>query len=666
MYGTKRMKNKVVEFVKRISVFQVINIVLFLIITVLITPVYETNDDQAMAYVAMGAYGERDFHLVFINVILGKLLVFLFSVFPGLNWYVVLYEVLIFTAITMLINIFEKKCEKKFAAFPIILIIYLFAVNYYYYVQFSKSAGILPAVGLLYSVFLTEEKQRKWYKYILPGLLIVCGSCYRFEVLYMVGFLFIPLLLYVFWKAEKKQKMFFFVYGALVCVAVFGLRIADRALYKADEEWAYYLDYNQKRAKLTDYGWPNYQRNREELTALGISLVDYENFQTWDFADRDLFDTEVLENLIAINERDEQESVWRKYCLLFVPGFLEYSFAVFLFLAVAYFFVHSFRQRKIVGILSIIAFLVAELVLVLRGRFLIYRIDISVALALAIICYYLAVSNGEVKSNVKSQWLFIGASCVAMLFAGKDVVTDIKEDWQAVARNHEINQLLRNDEDNYLIGTAASGVLRTNIWEAVDEGEYANIFRMGGWFTESPVFLNQMKTENIDNLYEAFVTREDVYCVDSEAYGYKLSYLIENYNPNARMVLVKNINGNLIWKVVTEELQIDLSSYEDGSEVLNHDISVSYTEEGMVVEGLIYEPDTDSYKQKVYIMVCNDENGAQSTSYATLSVNEMSADRMNGRYATITARVNGTFTGEEQLYILVENENGRYFVEWKE
>lgn len=660
------MKNKVVDFVKRISIFQVINIVLFLIVTVLITPVYETNDDQAMAYVAMGAYGERDFHLVFINVILGKLLVFLFSVFSGLNWYVVLYEVLVFTAITMLINIFEKKCEKKFAAFPIILIIYLFAVNYYYYVQFSKSAGLLPTVGLLYSVFLIEEKEERWYKYLVPGALIVLGSCYRFEVLYMVGFLFIPLLIYVFFKVEKKQKIFFFVYGALVCVMVFGLRIADRALYKSDEEWAYYLDYNQKRAKLTDYGWPNYQKNSEELTALGISLVDYENFQTWDFADRDLFDVEVLENLIAINERDEQESIWRKYCLMFIPGFLQYSFAVFLFLAVAYYFSHALGQRKIVGLLSIMAFFVAEMVLVLRGRFLIYRIDISVALALAVICYYLAVTSGDVSSNRKSQYLFIGVSCIAMLFAGKNVVADITEDWQAVARNHEINQLIRNDEDNYLIGTAASGVLRTNIWEAVDEGEYANIFRMGGWFTESPVFLNQMKAESIENLYQAFTTREDVYCVDSEAYGYKLSYLRENYDANAQMVLVKNINGYLIWKVVTEELQVDLSSYEDGSELLTHDISVSYTEDGMLVEGIIYEANTDSYKQNVYIVVCDDEMGAQRTSYATLAVNEMSTDRMNGRYADVTARMNGTFTGEEHLYILVENENGRYFLEWKE
>ncbi len=662
----KYKTNMAEEIKKRMSIFQILNLLLFLVINIVLNPIYESNDDQAMAYVAMGVWGERDFHLVFINIILGKLLVLLFSIFPGLNWYVVLYELLMFVAITMLINIFEKKCQKKLWAFPIILIIYLFASSYYYYVQFSKAAGILPAVGFLYSIYLIERKECKWYKYILPGTLIILGTFYRFDVIYFIGFIFIPILAYVFLCAEKKQKIFFFSYGILVLVLAFGLRITDRMIYQSDKDWAYYMDYNTKRAILTDYGWPNYQANIERFNELGISVVDYDNFQTWDFADRDLFDTEVLEELIKINESTRSVDIWGNYCKIFIPGFLRYSFTGFMFLAIAYLFTHGEGKRKYIGVATIMAFLIAEFILVVRGRFVIYRIDISAGLAVAAICCYLAVNNQSSKYEKNSNVIYIFVTCMVMLIAGKDVIADIKDHHERLEKNYEINQLLRTEDGIYLTGTTTGGIYRTNIWKGIDEGEYGKIFRMGGWLTESPVFLKQMEKEGIQNLYEALVSREDVYCVDNDSYRYKLAYLNENYNPDTQMFLAKNINGNLIWKYVTEDLQIELADYKDGTALLTHEVAVSYTEEGLLVEGVIYEPNTNSFEQKVYVVLCDEEAGTQNAYYATLGVNATSTDKMNGRYAAFSARMNGTFTGEEKMYVLVDNENGSYFVECME
>ena len=634
------------------------------IINVFLNPTYDVYDDQTIAYIAMGVYGERNFHLVFVNALLGKVLVLLFSLFPGLNWHVVLYEVLMFIAITMLINMFEKKCTKKFHAFPIILIIYIFAASYYYYVQFSKCAGILPIAGLLYSVWLTEQEERKWYKYILPGALILLGTFYRFNVIYMIGFIFIPILIYVFFKANKKQKSFFFVYGALILVLAFGFKLGDLAVYRMDEGWAHYLDYNEKRAFLTDYGWPDYYNNTQKFEELGISIVDYENFLTWDFGDRDLFDLETLEALIEIKSGEETSGLLSRFFMAFIPGFLKYTFAGFLFLAIAYLMVHGDGKRKYIGICTIIMFLMVELILVYRGRYLLYRMDISATLALVVICFYLAATEKAYIYTKRSDWLFLAATCIMALVVSKDVVSDIMENRQMVENNSEINQLLRADDSNlYMVSTSSGGVCVTNIWEAVAEGDYANIFRLGGWLTESPIFHEQMEKEGIENLYSAMIREENVYCVDKTNYGYKLAYLRENYDANVDMILVKNIHGTLIWKAVTEDLQVDLNNYADGTQILEYDTSISIQEDEIQVEGTVYEPDTDSFKQKVYVVICDGVTGEQKAYYATQIVNEAIGDKTNGRYGAFYTQIDGGYTGEEQIYILLENENGYYYIE---
>lgn len=660
------MKDRVVEIYKRVGIYQIINIVLFLLITLFLNPTYDVYDDQTMAYIAMGVYGKQDFHLIFINVIIGKLLVFLFSIFPGLNWHVALYEVLVLIAITMLINMFEKKCEKKFHTFPIILVIYMFAVSYYYYVQFSKCAGLLPVVGLLYSIYLTELGERKWYKYILPGALIVVGTFYRFEVIYMIGFIFIPILLYVFLKADKRQKTCLFVYGTLVLVLAFGFRIVDKAIYYADDDWAYYLEYNKNRAGLMDYGWPDYYNNVEKFEELGISIVDYDNFQTWDFGDRDLFNLDVLKALIEIRDSEESVNLWSRYCLVFIPGFLEYSFAGFFFLSIAYLLMHGKGNRKYIGFTSVGIFFLAELVLVYRGRYLQYRIDVSAGLAIIAICFYLAVKNSESESMKRSNWLFAVATSIVAIFAARDIPVDIVENRSIVQNNQEINQLLREDEDSiYIVGTSSGGVCTTNIWGAIEESDYSNIFRLGGWLTESPIFREQLEKAGIENLYSAMIDGEDVYCVDNVSYGYKLAYLRENYNANVDMILVKNIQGKLLWKVVTKGLDVELADYNDGMQVLNQDVAVSYTESGIQVEGVVYEPDTNSYKQNMYVVISDKESGIDKAYYVTQTVNETSEDKMNGRYAAFYTKIDMAYTGEERIYILVENENGNYYIECK-
>ena len=58
--------------------------------------IYEQNDDLAMQFIANGYFtGTPDFHLVFINVIIGHFLSFLYTHFLGVEWYSLLMIALV-------------------------------------------------------------------------------------------------------------------------------------------------------------------------------------------------------------------------------------------------------------------------------------------------------------------------------------------------------------------------------------------------------------------------------------------------------------------------------------------------------------------------------------------------------------------------------------------
>lgn len=70
------------EFKKNnIGMAILINIIVLFTCIFIFNPVFETNDDSAMAEIAYGVYGGYSSHLVFINALIGKGLMILLTFF---------------------------------------------------------------------------------------------------------------------------------------------------------------------------------------------------------------------------------------------------------------------------------------------------------------------------------------------------------------------------------------------------------------------------------------------------------------------------------------------------------------------------------------------------------------------------------------------------------
>ena len=101
-------------FLKQINIFilsLIINIVLFALFFCFITPHFQTNDDNMMMEIASGTLtGQPSAYLIYINIIIGKLLVFLYSFLPNINWYPILFYFIHFISmIVIFYSLFSRK-----------------------------------------------------------------------------------------------------------------------------------------------------------------------------------------------------------------------------------------------------------------------------------------------------------------------------------------------------------------------------------------------------------------------------------------------------------------------------------------------------------------------------------------------------------------------------
>ncbi len=81
----------------------VVNSILFAIFLTCTTPMYESDDDQGMQYIASGFYtGRPDAHLVYTNILIGWVLKFLYGSWAGCNWYFIYLLAVHFAALTVI------------------------------------------------------------------------------------------------------------------------------------------------------------------------------------------------------------------------------------------------------------------------------------------------------------------------------------------------------------------------------------------------------------------------------------------------------------------------------------------------------------------------------------------------------------------------------------
>jgi hypothetical protein len=278
---------------------------LFALVILLILPAYQTNDDALMSMFAAGQAValEPDEHLVFTNVIIGKLLKLLYTHFPQMlwyGWYLVATQWI--STIGLLYCFMRPRYRRlRMAGF----VVYFFTLGLYFLVnlQFTSTstlAGITGALILLLLLRVQTLTNKEQIRLAVSALfLLVWGGLIRRETFPLSLILASPSFLAAYWFSPAKRRIAVLVCSVVVlATGCFVLAEKyDEACY-SEPAWQAYSQYNPPRAKFNDEKWGAYKPETKHIfDQVGWSINDHQMIMSW-YNDDPIYDLQNLNQIL--------------------------------------------------------------------------------------------------------------------------------------------------------------------------------------------------------------------------------------------------------------------------------------------------------------------------------------------------------------------------------
>ncbi len=561
--------------VKALIIALSVNILIVLVCFFVFYPVFETNDDNGLIAIASGIRGVREPHIVHTNILVGKLITTLYAAAPAVQWWSVLQIFLLFVSFFMVTYILLRDDITVVKVLFIAAVIGLFSYEGYVRIQYTKSAGIIAAAGLIL-VFYGLLKGRPLKRFIIIGMLLaLAGSFYRFQQFLCIVAIFSAMVIYAIMRyvqdfaKPRKSIVTAIVVGAVLLLAAGGLRAYDRSQYK-DPEWTAYLEFDKYRTEVLDYRVPDYDEHKEEYDSIGIDETAYKLMKSWTFQDPEKFTAETFKTIASFNEKRTIDAAFiKKFLKGFAKGLSkEATFFCFAMAFMGWLLAGKHKVRKWVSLLVMgLAILAMNAYLYYAGRFMINRVDVGIWFAATLILLYQCFvdkpdKTGEEKPSKSGLGLSARNSILIGLCFVLVVVFAYQVPWRsglksnvmekaaaAQAERSTIEQIGGDKDHLYLTKVGVLGF--SEAYGVMDPQPYKiadNIYPLGGWGAATPAYLSVLKRYNVDNPFRDMIGNENVYLIDNKIND-TLAYLRKWYKPDAEAELVDTIDGHKIYRI---------------------------------------------------------------------------------------------------------------------
>ncbi|MFQ6809228.1 MAG: hypothetical protein ACLRTF_09270 [Blautia sp.] len=623
----------------------ILNLIAFAISQFFFEPVFETNDDNYISAILYGVYGEYDTHLVYMNVIMGKIIKLLLLLCPILPWYTIIQYILLFVAFTAILYLILNNKTNEYRYFLCITMLIFFGYECYVKVQYSKTAGVMTAAGILLVYEALKRKQIKMQQLILGACLMVIGSLYRFQVfIMMLAIIGIMVLFHCINEMKNKDLQIFrrcCVIFLPIFIVCFCFKLYDSKIYNESIEWKEYKEFDKKRIELLDYGFPDYNENRDIYQELDITKADLELYKNWNFADKELFTEDVLEQLAdAKREKTFDLQTIKSFFSEIPVRFLAYP-CFWVVCTVFIMWILGNRNNKLSIVGTLIISVIIEIYFYYTGRYFINRVDLPVLLGIFIIL----AMNLE-KGHCHNVDRYLACIVFAAIIFNDDsfLCTKTKLDGKESAK--EIMQLIENDKDNiYFVENYTSDKLWTSahaIWEMPRKGCSKNYYPLGGWRYNTPLTNYQMQCFKLNNPYRDIVA-DNVYLISDSRYYLNLieQYLKNHYYPDIKVILEKKIDDYCIFKCYKSEINIKFDSPDVFTSDIKYKYSVSTDKNGeRILQGFAYKNNQNSFKQKMYVSKYDKEEKKEIIYPVALSKKSKNEKVSKGKYSWFEITLN--------------------------
>jgi len=549
----------------------VLNIAIFAITLLFYRFVYFENDDQVMNFIAAGAYGSNSEYLVFINIILGYLLKFLYLINPEVNWYVFVMYTTMFLGWVIIYSVLLERIKRNKSLFYglfSIFIVYLFTSFSYRYLQFTLISTISIVAGFL--LIMNTWEKLKLKRVLLGVLFIVWGSFIRYDSLFLVGLFFgiYTLWQYVAVLINNKGKLFStnvkkqFIISCVMLLPIIlsgGFKLVDTLIYKSDPVWKQYTLYNVARSNILDY--PTKMPDDSSMYYRGLVYGG------------EYFDTEVL----SLSKMQDLAAyrVFNKLSILnvFIAGksilkdnlknpYLK-DYFIFPIASMLIFLIFSIKKKSvlILNLYGISSFLILYYI----GRPIYFRVLYGILLVVVIwLCYSyipgIFVKNIDSGIFGKSKYFVMMDILVCFcfcLFFFKKVMPNLKaglvdkrdnsfyakENTNVYNKNYYDFEKITKDKENLYVATllysylsflGSGNVFNISLKQEVKKDFFVNTVFLGGWDVFSKRTFETMAKYGVANPYRSLVEKDNVYliatsveCPVSLIYYFRKEYKLE-------------------------------------------------------------------------------------------------------------------------------------------
>lgn len=555
-------------------------------------PFFEENDDAFISMIAEGAYGTREPHLIYTNIILGYFYKGLYSLCPSVRWHSVLQYLFLFIGLTALTYIIQKICGGKLGR--IISVIFTLTVSFEAYVsmQYSKTAAFISTIAyicLLYgfrpnqSMEIREgdpavsgasgnadgKAREATILCVIAFILLVYGMLLRDSSFMLATLLMLPLGIFEFIvlikRGVSKAVVRFIISFAAAACALLIFTCINKAAYNGDAAWKGFMEYNDARMQIQDFRYDllDYNRYGSRLEEMGISENDAVLYLTWQFGDDTVLTTEAMKNVLdGAPKRQIIECLKGLAKHIYEDVLIMNPLVIGLLLIITYTFTVLKKRRSRGGLIVLAASML------LSGGILVYyeysgrwshRIVFAAMLVMSVSVMYLMIgsddfghcietrsadetdtenggSKGVVDNGAAACVIaLLVVACFAVLLGNRFEYNDYRRNAPSY---RDFLEGLSNDEDTLYIADTFTfqRAYRFDVLKPYAEGSLKNFAAVGSWFVNSPVTKRITLSFGYENPYTALAGVPDggseggnVVLVDNMYTSEKLKYLNEHY-----------------------------------------------------------------------------------------------------------------------------------------
>lgn len=324
-----------------------------------------TDDDLGIAFALSGLYPDSGLCL-FVNAFISRLTLLISSIAPGINSFFILEYCL--AAVGVFVFVYAALAyldDRAVALFAIGLFILLLISGCTFRKNFTVVATTLTLAGSFALVMQLRQNRLSGPLTVTAVILCVFGFMLRWEsFLLVMPFVFVAFVHKLWLNAKSKKPAFGMKRTALKLIpfVVVVALCACAYVYDSNEwsspEWAEWKSYNEVRSVVSDYPMPAYSEIEEELSAGGITAIDYDFAQNWRTADNEVFTVDSLRFISSFSEEVGDEVVAGKMQFKATRWIKAFWFAIPIAIALLVLYILRARRLNAISNVAVVAIVV--------------------------------------------------------------------------------------------------------------------------------------------------------------------------------------------------------------------------------------------------------------------------------------------------------------------